>query len=342
MYSIELLLLFVIPCYALNFGIPLPNTLILAGASSLVTWNGLGNATATNLYLGNGASKDQLTIIKIFGQNIPSSKTSMWVTLPKDTPGDNTYLVLEGNDTPPSRATVPLNVGLGSKTTPSAVPTGAPSSSSSALPSSSSASGSSSSTLSESTKTDQPSKTRSDTPDATSSTDADTQPSSSNNNDDNSSNLSSGQAAGVIVGSIGAAGLVLGAIFFIRRKRRLNNHKRHTELFDEKDNIAAAAAAGGGIYHDYNNNHQHYSPPPPPPPMAVAEQSSYSRSFSHTQPPSAYYPMKTIESTDMHDNGFQSRTQISPDMASGIPSTTVNKPDEATLADRPDKPHSRS
>ncbi|ORZ17368.1 hypothetical protein BCR42DRAFT_414472 [Absidia repens] len=342
MYTIELLLLFIVPCYALNFGIPLPNTLILAGASSLVTWNGLGNVTATNLYLGNGASEDRLTIIKIFGQNIPSSKTSMWVTLPKDTPSDNTYLVLEGNDTPPSRATVPLNVGLGSKTTPSAVPTAGPSSSSSAPPSSSSGSSSSTSpsSSSESTKTNQPSKTRSDTSDATSSTDADTQPSSDDDND-NDTNLSSGQAAGVIVGSIGAAGLVLGAIFFIRRKRRLNNHKRHTELFDEKDNMDATA--GGGIYHDYNNNsnHQHYSPPPP---MAVAaEPSSYSRSFSHTQPPpSAYYPMKTIESTDMHDNGFQSRTQISPDMASGIPSTTLNKPDEATLADRPDKPHSRS
>ncbi|ORZ04525.1 hypothetical protein BCR42DRAFT_429207 [Absidia repens] len=289
MYTIELLLLFIVPCYALNFGIPLPNTLILAGASSLVTWNGLGNVTATNLYLGNGASEDRLTIIKIFGQNIPSSKTSMWVTLPKDTPSDNT----------------PTQCGSWIENNASAVPTAGPSSSSSAPPSSSSGSSSSTSpsSSSESTKTNQPSKTRSDTSDATSSTDADTQPSSDDDND-NDTNLSSGQAAGVIVGSIGAAGLVLGAIFFIRRKRRLNNHKRHTELFDEKDNMDATA--GGGIYHDYNNNsnHQHYSPPP---------RWLYSRSFSHTQPPpSAYYPMKTIESTDMHDNGFQSRTQISP------------------------------
>lgn len=210
MYYIDLLLLLIVPCYALNFGIPLPNTLILAGTSSLVTWDGLGNATATNLYLGNGANKDQLTIIKIFGQNIPSSKKSMWITLPKDTPSDNTYLVLEGNDTPPSRATVPLNVGLGSTTTPSAVPTGPSSSSSSpasASPSSSSSDPSSSS--SGSTKTNQPSTTPSDTSsgDATA---TDTQPSSDSgsSNNNNNSNLSSGQAAGVIVGSIGAAGLV--------------------------------------------------------------------------------------------------------------------------------------
>lgn len=75
--------------------------------------------------------------------------------------------------------------------------------------------------------------------------------------------------------------------------------------------------------------------------------SSYCRSFGHTQP-STYYPMKTIDSTNMQDNGFQSRTQLSPDLPPGGGSgampltTTINKPDEATLADRPDKPHSRS
>ncbi|SAM05243.1 hypothetical protein [Absidia glauca] len=302
----------------------------MAGTSSLVTWGGLGdNITATNLYLGNGASANQLTVISIFGQDMPSSKTSMWITMPKDAPNDNTYLILEGNDNPPTRATVPLNIALGSKDTPSAVPT-ATSSSTPSTSSSSSVSSKPSASSSASSSSTAPTKTPSASESSPSTTSSEA-PTQSHPPKDNDNVLTVGQTAGIVIGSIGAAGLALGALFLIRRNRRLNNHKRHTELFDEKSH--------GTL--EYSNHPPYGAFPPPSRPLPTMTgqddkyQTSYSRNPGPTQAPSAYYAMKTLESTDMRDNGFQSRTQISP-------SVVNNKPDEVTLADRPDKPHSRS
>ncbi|KAI8078680.1 uncharacterized protein BX664DRAFT_342476 [Halteromyces radiatus] len=326
MYYITLLILLCISSInCLNFIIPLPNTLIIAGTSSFVTWGGLGNATATNLYLANGPTTDQLTIINIFGQNLPSSTTSMWITIPKDAPNDNTYLVLEGNDTPPSRATVPLTISFGATTTPSAVPTGPSSSSSSSIPSSSVKATSSSIVPSSSSSSVKSSSFFSSH--TSSSNDPSSTPSSSPSSSD-SEVLSSGQTAGIIVGAIGAAGLTLAVIFFIRRKRRHGTQKRNTELFNEKGNDM--------LGRQYGYDDQHYRTLPFES-AQLPDQSSYART-PVTDPfnPPVYYPMKSLDTSNKEH--ISSNTQL----PSFAPSTeSIHKPDEATFADRPDKPHTK-
>ncbi|KAI8344332.1 hypothetical protein BC941DRAFT_464559 [Chlamydoabsidia padenii] len=341
MYFIILLLLLYTfaPVHSLNFIIPLPNSLILAGTSSLVTWNGMDNITATNLYLGNGPSANQLKIISIFGQNIPSSKKSMWINMPKDAPSDNTYLILEGNDTPPSRATVPLDIGFGSKTTPSTVPTGPSSSSiassSSPPPSSSHLSSSSSApsrtTFSVASSSSSAATTRTSKKPSHSDLSPSTQtPSVPSPSGESSVNLSSGQTAGVTVGVIGAVGLAVGAIFFVRRNRRSDNDKRRSELFEGPENNNRYNGSNNGFYNRYDD--QQYTLPPP---------ISYSRSVGHTQsPPMTHYPGKTMATDGMRENGFQSRTLISPRIITNGPSSIMHKPDEVDLVDLSHKPHS--
>ncbi|CAO3618768.1 unnamed protein product [Cunninghamella blakesleeana] len=344
-----IIVLFTKSIESLNVNIPLPNTLIFAGASSLVTWSiNNPNITACNLYLGNGADANNLVIFTIFEQNMPTSKTSTWVKIPTSAPNDNTYLVLEGNDNPPSRVNVPLNIAFGSQSSSvSAVPTGPTPTPSANVTSSLSSTISSTSTPSKSKSSSLSSTTTSSSPNAPSSS----EPSSSGSN--------SNTIVGAVVGSIVGIGLVAAVILFCIRKQKNKKEKRHTELFDDKGIDFSG-------YHEDNFNNNYSSPPlqqhqqyqqqqhqqyynsqsPYPPPqqspfiapseMYPMDQMNYTRSMNQNQPPPVLaYPTKTIDSTNMQDNGFQSRTQI--ESISTMDSPVSNKPNEIDSQ----KPHSK-
>ncbi|KAI9306232.1 hypothetical protein BJ944DRAFT_287168 [Cunninghamella echinulata] len=294
----------------LNFIIPLPNTLIFAGTSSLVTWSiGTSNLTSTNLYLANGADPNNLVVFSILGQNLPSSKTSMMANIPKDAPNDNTFLLLVGNDTPASRATVPLNIVFGNSNstvspipTASTIPTPSPNitTTTTIKPTTTT-----SSTLSSSTKPSNTSPATSETP----------SPSSSES-------VSSSTIIGAVIGGIVAIGLVGAIILICLRRQKRKREKRHTELFDDKGIDFTGYHEDTNHYQNtspssqqqYYHHHQQQQPSPflSPTESYPMDQMSYARSMTYNQPPPAVlqYPMKTIDSTNMRDNGFQSRTQL--------------------------------
>ncbi|CAO3627801.1 unnamed protein product [Cunninghamella echinulata] len=295
----------------LNFIIPLPNTVIFAGTSSLVTWSiGTSNLTSTNLYLANGADPNNLIVFSILGQNLPSSKTSMMANIPKNAPNDNTFLLLEGNDTPASRATVPLNIVFGnSNSTVSPIPTAStiPTPSPNITTTTTMKPTTTSSTHSSSTKPSNTSPTPSES----------TSPSSSDS-------LGSSTIIGVVIGGVVAIGLVGAIILICLRRQKRKREKRHTELFDDKgidftgyhedtnhyQNTSPSSQQQ--YYHHHQQQQQQPSPFLSPTESYPMDQMNYARSMTYNQPPPAVlqYPMKTIDSTNMRDNGFQSRTQL--------------------------------
>ncbi|ORX56994.1 hypothetical protein DM01DRAFT_1406426 [Hesseltinella vesiculosa] len=332
--------------HALNFNLPFPNQLVFAGTSVLTTWGGLGNATATNLYVATGASADNCTIISIVLQNTTS--TSTMAAIPKDAPNGNTFLLLVGNDTPPSQATVGLSISFGSSTTPSSVATG------SATPTAS-ASANATSSIPLTSSLISATATSSTSGPTASSSDASTSPSNS---------LSTGAIAGVAVAAAAAGlGLVVVAILFARRRRN-RKEKRHTELFDDPTQFdppytPTYSAAGSGIHH---NN---MAPLPASPFDSYSDPAmSYSRSIAHSQAPAVF--ANTPPGYPPHDapmemvpgpQPYSSRTELPISTRTEIedsakhdpftPSVALNKPDEVlptspTTQEPNDKPHSKS
>lgn len=208
---------------ALNIILPLPHTLWFADTNVLVTWNQVGiNLTQLQVNLAQGQDENALTNVATLASNVNAADGSIRVRLPSNVAsGSNYYIVLEGNDNPPSRATKgPFIIAFGSGSSSSAPPssssppitTGGGSSTSNATSSDSSSSASQPSSTSPASKTITPPNTASssDASSETSTAGSDEDGSNGSGNGSDLNTLTGGQIAGIVVGVAGALGVVSG------------------------------------------------------------------------------------------------------------------------------------
>ena len=205
------LLLVLLPSVVLSLKIhrPLPNTLQSAGLDIPLSWTVDPGENITSLKVMLAQPED--TIVATLAENVDATKGSPGIKLPKETVNGQYYLVLEGNNTPPTRATQgPFTVIFGaSSSSAGPSPSASASSSASASVSSSASVTSGSSSASSSSSA---SKSSSDNDNSPTSTSDEAQESTDEAAGSNNS-LESGQIAGIVVGIVGA-GLVVITLFY--------------------------------------------------------------------------------------------------------------------------------
>ncbi|KAI8146983.1 hypothetical protein BJV82DRAFT_597311 [Fennellomyces sp. T-0311] len=276
--------------YGLSIQRPLPNTIHFANLNLPLSWTVDAGESITSLKVMLAQPED--TIVATLAENVDASKGSEGIKIPKETVSGKYYVVIEGNNTPPSRATRgPISIAFGASESSSS--SAAPSS---AVSSSASSSASASSSGSSQSATGTRSATSTDDDDETSPTSTSDQGSAeeSGQTSDNQG-LGSGQVAGIVVGVVGAV-LVAGlaAFFVLVRRRKRNGQDRgnngdQANYFNDSSYVVdapqqrhAPVAAGyqnmteqsfhnepayrGETYDDYNNqayyNNQTYNQDP--------------------------------------------------------------------------------
>ncbi|KAF7727703.1 hypothetical protein EC973_007259 [Apophysomyces ossiformis] len=282
--------LFIFSVAAFSIGLPLPHTPVFANTHVLVTWSGVPATVKTlSIQLARGASENALTSLMTLAQGLDASQSSTMAFLPKDAPsGSGSYIVLQGDDTPPSRASVPIYIMFGSRSTAiTTTTTTAPATSTTTLPPSPSQNTTLTITSSFSTTTPPGptslSQTKSSpsspiTPSFSSSlTPTSTAPASAG---EDGSSLGTAQVAGIAVGGAAAVGLILGAACLMRRRRRedKNEHRVSHDMF-----------ADPALHHYHRDSHQsQYENAYPSP-------TYYQRTPSpRVAPPAANYPMTAL------------------------------------------------
>ncbi|KAI9477107.1 hypothetical protein BDB00DRAFT_189973 [Zychaea mexicana] len=243
-----------------TIGTPSPNSRIERNAQFIVTWSGLtGNVSSLTLELAQGPSANALLTKATLATDVPAASGSETVSLPSTiTSANNYYLRLRGNDTPASVAIQgPITIYV------SAASSGAdPSSSSFSLilprPSSLSSSASlsvsptsMSSSAASASNSDQQSVTSSSAAEETSNADDDPQDSTVDSSNGSNSSLSSGTIAGIAIGAVAGAGIIVGVMICVRRGNRDGDDRFETssEIFasppgyhaETKDAAAAPA-----------------------------------------------------------------------------------------------------
>ncbi|KAG2225538.1 hypothetical protein INT45_010365 [Circinella minor] len=256
-------LLLLLPSVVLSLKIqrPLPHTLQSAGLDIPLSWTVDPGESITSLKVM--LAQPENTIVATLAENVDATKGSPGIKIPKETVNGEYYIVLEGNNTPPTRATQgPFTVIFGSSSSSAGPSSSASASASSSASASASASSSGSITSGSrsASSSSSASKTSSDNESSSTSTSDEAQESTDETAGSNNS-LESGQIAGIVVGVVGA-GLVAGlaAFFVFVRRRKRNNNNDTGKGADEVD-----------YYNNESNSNAYvidapqprYGPPPP-------------------------------------------------------------------------------
>ncbi|KAI8089719.1 uncharacterized protein BX664DRAFT_333712 [Halteromyces radiatus] len=101
--------LFIELIYCLRLLSPSPGSPYSPDSNGVIMWTDSGEVTSLKLSLCQGIPNNY-TLLSVLLKDIPASSTTAWFHLPSSMPSNDIFLLLTGNDTPASTATVSLYI----------------------------------------------------------------------------------------------------------------------------------------------------------------------------------------------------------------------------------------